>query len=61
MWPRSDDEVVTGVWEDIGGVIEVDGVDGTSDDGDRRVDGSDLKLDIDWFVLVLGIGTEVLA
>jgi hypothetical protein len=35
-------------------VIEVD-------DGERRVEGSDLKLDADWFVLVLGMGAEVLA
>jgi hypothetical protein len=40
MWPRSDDEVVTGICDEIGGVIEVD-------DGERRVEGSDLKLDAD--------------
>lgn len=61
MWPRSDDEVVTGGWEDIGGVIELDDVGGGSDDGERRVVGSDLKLVTDWFVLVLGMGADVLA
>lgn len=60
MWPRSvNDEVVVGVCD--GGVSEVEGVGGGSDVGERRVDGSDLKLDTDWFVLVLGIGAEVLA
>ncbi len=50
-----------GVWDDvdgIGGVIEVDGSGGGSE-GDKRVVGSDLKFE--WFVLVLGIGADVLA
>lgn len=46
------------MWEDFGG--EIEGVGGGRDDGDKRVDGSDLKLDTDWFVLVLGMWAEVL-